>query len=64
MFPDLDSLHLDDCANCLRLMVGYIIAYLSFFPFFHRHCRVRERDPDALQPEARLYWLLWSESLV
>lgn len=44
-----------------RLMVGYIIAYFSFFPWFHRHCRVRERDPDALQPEVRLYWLLYSE---
>jgi len=44
-----------------RLLVGYVIAYFSFFPFFHKHCRVRERDPDALQPEARLYWLLWSE---
>lgn len=44
-------------------MVGYIIAYVSFFPWFHKHCRVRERDPDALQPEARLYWLLYSEHI-
>lgn len=42
-------------------MVGYFIAYFSFFPWFHKHCRVRERDPDALQPEARLYWLLWGK---
>lgn len=45
----------------IRLMVGYLMAYFSFFPWIHRHCRVRERDPDALQPEARLYWLLYSE---
>lgn len=42
-----------------RLLVGYILAYVSFLPWIHRHCRVRERDPDALQPEIRLYWLLY-----
>jgi ribosomal protein L24E len=26
-----------------------------------RGCKIREKDPDALQPEARLYWLLWSK---
>ncbi|KAI4290012.1 MAG: hypothetical protein L6R35_000726 [Caloplaca aegaea] len=41
------------------LLVGYFIAYFSFFPFIRRHCQIRIRDPDALQPEARLYWLLW-----
>jgi hypothetical protein len=47
-----------------RIMVGYIIAWFSFLPWIHRHCRVMERDPDALQPEARLYWLLWGRSLL
>lgn len=41
--------------------MGYLLAYFSFMPWIHRHCRVRERDPDALQPEARLYWLLWGK---
>jgi len=44
-----------------RILVGYFLAYFSFFPWIHRHCRVQERDPDALQPEIRLYWLLWGE---
>lgn len=39
------------------------MAYASFLPWIHKHCRVRERDPDALQPEARLYWLLYGTYL-
>lgn len=45
------------------ILVGNFLAYMSFLPWIHRHCRVRERDPDALQPEARLYWLLWGEQI-
>ncbi len=41
------------------LVIGYIIAYLSFFPFMHRDRQILRRDPDALQPERRLYWLLY-----
>ncbi|GFF24108.1 uncharacterized transporter C530.02 [Aspergillus udagawae] len=47
----------------IPIMVGYILAWFSFLPWIHRHCRVLERDPDALQPEVRLYWLLWGRSL-
>ncbi|KAL8721885.1 MAG: hypothetical protein Q9225_001521 [Loekoesia sp. 1 TL-2023] len=47
----------------LPLLVGYVIAYFSFFPFIRRHCQIRKKDPDALQPEARLYWLLWTAPL-
>ncbi|KAI9855314.1 MAG: hypothetical protein M1824_006164 [Vezdaea acicularis] len=43
----------------IPIAVGYIIAYFSFFPFIHRHRQIRRKDPDALQPEARLYWLLY-----
>lgn len=39
------------------------MAYSSFLPWIHKHCRVQERDPDALQPEARLYWLLYGQYL-
>jgi hypothetical protein len=42
-------------------MVGYLMAYFSFIPWIHRHCRIREKDPDGLLPEARLYWLLYGE---
>lgn len=42
-----------------RLVIGYFIAYFSFFPFIHRHRAIRRKDPHALQPEARLYWLLY-----
>ena len=47
-----------------RIALGYIVAYFSFFPFIRRQNQIRDRDgPDALQPEVRLYWLLWSPSL-
>ncbi|KAL8705433.1 MAG: hypothetical protein Q9201_001457 [Fulgogasparrea decipioides] len=43
----------------IPINIGYIIAWVSFFPFIHRHRQIRRRDPDALQPEARLHWLLY-----
>ncbi|KAL6721485.1 hypothetical protein ACLMJK_000589 [Lecanora helva] len=43
----------------IPINIGYIVAYFSFFPFIHRQRKIRSRDPDALQPEARLYWLLF-----
>ncbi|CDM37697.1 hypothetical protein DTO013E5_6238 [Penicillium roqueforti] len=48
----------------LPLLVGYLIAYVSFIPWIYRDCKKRERDPDALQPEARLYWLLYVAPLL
>ncbi|KAK9562795.1 hypothetical protein V6Z88_004311 [Aspergillus fumigatus] len=48
----------------IPIMIGYFLAWFSFLPWIHRHCRVLERDPDALQPEVRLYWLLWGRSLL
>ncbi|MCJ1336461.1 hypothetical protein MMC09_001737 [Bachmanniomyces sp. S44760] len=47
----------------ISIIIGYIIAYLSFFPFIHRDRQIRRKDPDALQPEARLYWLLYTAPL-
>ena len=47
----------------LPIIIGYFLAWFSFFPFIHRHRRIRRRDPDALQPEARLYWLLYTAPL-
>ena len=43
----------------IPIVIGYFLAYFSFFPFFHRHRAIRRKDPDVLQPEARLYWLLY-----
>lgn len=43
----------------LPIIIGYIIAYFSFFPSIISQNKIRKRDPDALQPEARLWWLLW-----
>jgi MFS family permease len=42
------------------ILIGYFIAYFSFFPFIHRDRAIRRKDPNALQPECRLYWLLYT----
>ncbi|KAI9846800.1 MAG: hypothetical protein M1837_003649 [Sclerophora amabilis] len=47
----------------IPIIIGYFIAYFSFFPFIHRDRQIRRRDPDALQPERRLYWLLYTAPL-
>ncbi|CAI7620538.1 hypothetical protein N7533_012825 [Penicillium manginii] len=48
----------------IPILVGYFIAYFSFIPWIAKHNRDRERDPDGLQPEARLYWLLFVAPLL
>ncbi|KAI9867090.1 MAG: hypothetical protein M1830_005857 [Pleopsidium flavum] len=47
----------------IPIVVGYFLAYFSFFPFIHRDRQIRRKNPDALQPEARLYWLLYTAPL-
>ena len=36
------------------------MAYFSFFPSIRSQRIKRARDPDSLQPEARLWWLLYT----
>ncbi|KAI9827353.1 MAG: hypothetical protein M1819_006996 [Sarea resinae] len=43
----------------IAIMIGYFIAYFSFLPWIHKDRVIRRKDPDALLPEARLWWLLW-----
>lgn len=42
--------------------VGYLIAWLSFFPAIKRNIRERRENPDdeRAQYESRLWWLLWT----
>ncbi len=47
----------------IPLLIGYLIAWVSFMPFFARDNKVRRRDPDALPPERRLFWLLFTAPL-
>ncbi|KAL8967853.1 MAG: hypothetical protein Q9183_002734 [Haloplaca sp. 2 TL-2023] len=47
----------------IPINIGYFLGWFSFFPFIHRQRQIRRRDPDALQPEARLYWLLYTAPL-
>ena len=56
--------HLAICVSLLMVvsvLLGYLFAWWSFFPFIHRDRKIRRKDPDALQPERRLYWLLYSK---
>ncbi|KAF2427134.1 MFS general substrate transporter [Tothia fuscella] len=43
----------------IPLLVGYILSYLSYLPSIHRFRGIRRKDPDALKPEVRLWWLLY-----
>ncbi|KAF2085197.1 MFS multidrug transporter [Saccharata proteae CBS 121410] len=45
----------------LPLIVGYLIAWFSFFPWFRRQQKFMKEGH--LQPEYRLYWLLWTAPL-
>ena len=47
----------------IPLLLGYLLAYLSWFPTIRRQCQAREQNPDKVTPEARLYWLLWTAPL-
>lgn len=46
----------------LSIMVGYVIAWLSFFPVIRRNMAERRRKPDdeRAQYESRLWWLLYT----
>ncbi|EPS95783.1 hypothetical protein FOMPIDRAFT_1025625 [Fomitopsis schrenkii] len=47
----------------VTIAVGYIIAYISFIPFIWKQRNQLRKDPHSLQPEARLYWLLFTAPL-
>ncbi|KAL8757435.1 MAG: hypothetical protein Q9199_002219 [Rusavskia elegans] len=47
----------------IPLLVGYLLAYLSWFPTIRRQCHARKTNPDKAKPEDRLYWLLWTAPL-
>jgi hypothetical protein len=42
-----------------RILIGYVLSYLSYLPWIHRFRQRRRRDPDSVSPEARLWWLLY-----
>lgn len=49
----------------IPIVVGYCIAYATYFPWIARDRRtMRQHGPDAIQPESRLYWLLWLAPLL
>ena len=44
----------------IPIIIGYLIAYVSYFPWIHKDRQaMREGGPDAVSPERRLWWLLF-----
>ena len=44
----------------IPINLGYLVAYLSYWPWFWRDQKVlKQHGEDALPPERRLYWLLF-----
>lgn len=41
------------------LLIGYIIAYISFLPVYRADRKAMNGDPHAIKPERRLWWLLY-----
>lgn len=46
------------------IVVGYVVAYVTYFPILRKHELVRRRDPHHLQPESRLVWLTYTAPLL
>ena len=46
----------------LPILIGYFIAYFSFFPFIKKNVRDRRANPEneRIQYESRLWWLLFT----
>ncbi|KAJ3824896.1 MFS multidrug transporter [Lentinula raphanica] len=43
--------------------IGYLLAYASYMYPIMKHRRIMKRDPTALSPESRLWWLLFTAPL-
>lgn len=43
----------------LPILISYPLAYLSYLPSIHHFRGIRRKDPGRLQPEVRLWWLLF-----
>ncbi|CAI6336829.1 unnamed protein product [Periconia digitata] len=48
----------------IALLLGYIFAYLSFFPIIRNHNQRRIHNPASLTEESRLWWLLFLAPLL
>ncbi|KAJ4286257.1 hypothetical protein N0V90_013291 [Kalmusia sp. IMI 367209] len=46
------------------LLIGYCVAYFSFFPVIRHHNHLREMNDPTLTPESRLWWLLFLAPLL
>ncbi|CAO1619378.1 unnamed protein product [Sympodiomycopsis kandeliae] len=53
---------LDIGLSFIAIGIGYVIAWISFFPAIKRNIKERRENPDdeRAQYESRLWWLLWT----
>ncbi|GAM87881.1 hypothetical protein ANO11243_059090 [Dothideomycetidae sp. 11243] len=64
VFKQWNFTTIDQGLAYIPIAVGYFIAYFSFMPFFRRdRAYMAKHGADAMQPERRLYWLLWMAPL-
>ncbi|ODV94033.1 hypothetical protein PACTADRAFT_3993 [Pachysolen tannophilus NRRL Y-2460] len=54
---------IDTSLALIPLIIGYLLAYLSFIPVIYSQQKLIHRDPDAFVPEERLWWLLFMAPL-
>ncbi|PGH13509.1 hypothetical protein AJ79_03640 [Helicocarpus griseus UAMH5409] len=47
----------------IPILIGYFVGYISFLPVMIKHRKIHRKDPDILQPESRLWWLLFTAPL-
>ena len=44
----------------IPVVIGYIIAYVTYFPTLRNQEKIRRSNPHKLSPETRLKWLCWT----
>ncbi|OJD18176.1 hypothetical protein AJ78_01789 [Emergomyces pasteurianus Ep9510] len=47
----------------IPILIGYYIGYISFLPIMIKHRKIHSKNPNILEPESRLWWLLFTAPL-
>ncbi|KAG5302329.1 multidrug transporter [Histoplasma ohiense] len=47
----------------IPILIGYFIGYISFLPVMVKHRKIHRKSPNTLEPESRLWWLLFTAPL-
>ncbi|KAL2368527.1 hypothetical protein RJZ57_007083, partial [Blastomyces gilchristii] len=47
----------------IPILIGYFIGYISFLPIMTKHRKIHRKNSNVLEPESRLWWLLFTAPL-